>query len=924
VKGCCRDMASAGSTGGLRTNPMALLSDSDTSDDSSSSSDDDDEDGCERSPGARSQASASPSGLSARLKFEGRSEVLMPWERSSQGSRNGSVTPPSARARGRPASAASSARTSSGDSVSDGNASPEEEEDEEVMTGRGRAGAPQAERRVDTLMPWESDGPPPPSPVPPPEDAAASGSRVASRSPPLPDARAEGHVEPLTLGKGAIDDAPRGEAGRTYVFGGTHPEPEPEPEPEPPAGSGAGEIRREQEEVNLKIWAMSFNMECGDPFKQGQSDIDLHSFIPTNCDVYVVGLQEAGGEIKNVPPSPSAPGPAEPQDGLYNMIEMYLLVHRGCRRLRHTDATATGGVLESPMIAGRGDQSMVHPKFTSMAVYVREELMDNVKLCASCGMSFGVTEGSKGAVGMVLRVFGTTVCFVNCHLTANSGKIGNSSKRAAQYSAVVTHLGRKLGATALQRASSATDSGALGNCSFELNSLFHHVVWMGDMNFKLSEGITPEEAIALIGRREHETLHERFDTLTKLVKEGAVWYDYKEPTKMPHFIPTYKKKPYRAAITDHEDPGWVHEEYRTMYKEPWYKGGNTRPRVPGWCDRILYHSLRDLDTLLTPEKVSVDGQLAHNYNAVNDVLLCSDHSPVHAKFQLRTMWSPEEPTMGPSIYNIRLFDVIICDQTMSHTLSRYGEWQDTEWDSNMGRMVPIDRGHLDPPAPGESVSERKVRVQVPAPFELDGRVYEEKQFNMEHLLLEKEGEMFSFCGLNRGSIRPGAAHHLAIKFDICDGELPDVVSGARPASGQCVVRLPLTDFVSSNTLHFRELLIHNGLPVTDTGLEEDAETGEAVPTKVYADFKIHLVGDGGFHHDMADSFNKVQTDKAHSVRAPSSPSMVRVFCPPDLSIYLSVRPSVRPSVRVCQMHSTPHASLARSLTRMADRACAHM
>lgn len=319
---------------------------------------------------------------------------------------------------------------------------------------------------------------------------------------------------------------------------------------------------------------------------------------------------------------------------------------------------------------------------------------------------------------------------------------------------------------------------------------------------------------------------------------------------------------------------------RTMYKEPWYKGGNVRPRVPGWCDRILYHSLRDLDTLLTPEKVSVDGKLAHNYDAVNDVLRCSDHSPIHAKFLLRTMWSPEEPTgVGPSIYNIRLFDVIICDQTMSHTLSRYGEWQDTEWDSTMGRMVPIDRGHLAPPAPGESFSERKVRLQVPAPFELDGRVYEEKHFNMEHLLLERKGEMFSFCGLNRGSIRPGAAHHLAIKFDICDADLPDVVSGARPASGECVVRLPLTDFVSSNTLHFREVLICNGLPVTDTGLEEDAETREAVPTKVYADFKIHLVGDGGFHHDMADSFNKGQTDKAHSVRVPSSPAMVR--CWPD-------------------------------------------
>jgi hypothetical protein len=135
--------------------------------------------------------------------------------------------------------------------------------------------------------------------------------------------------------------------------------------------------------------------------------------------------------------------------------------------------------------------------------------------------------------------------------------------------------------------------------------------------------------------------------------------------------------------------------------------------------------------------------------------------------------------------------------------------------------------------------------------------------------------MFSFCGLNRGSIRPGAAHHLAIKFDICDAELPDVMSDARQACGECVVRLPLTDFVSSNSLHFRELLIHNGLPVTDTGLEEDADTGECVPTKVYADFKIHLVGDGGFHHDMYRAEREIAKPPGgeFSRRAPSSPSM---------------------------------------------------
>jgi hypothetical protein len=59
------------------------------------------------------------------------------------------------------------------------------------------------------------------------------------------------------------------------------------------------------------------------------------------------------------------------------------------------------------------------------------------------------------------------------------------------------------------------------------------------------------------------------------------------------------------------------------------------------------------------------------------------------------------------------------------------------------------------------------------------------------------------------------------------------------------VRLPLTDFVSSNTLHFRELLIAGGVPVTDERLFDGRHT------KVYADFKIHLIGDQGFHHEMA-------------------------------------------------------------------------
>ena len=66
---------------------------------------------------------------------------------------------------------------------------------------------------------------------------------------------------------------------------------------------------------------------------------------------------------------------------------------------------------------------MTKPKYTSLGVFVRSGLASRVSLQASCAYSFGKTEGSKGAVAMVLRCDGTTVAFVNCHLTAGKGKV---------------------------------------------------------------------------------------------------------------------------------------------------------------------------------------------------------------------------------------------------------------------------------------------------------------------------------------------------------------------------------------------------------------------------------------------------------------------------------------------------------------------
>ena len=49
------------------------------------------------------------------------------------------------------------------------------------------------------------------------------------------------------------------------------------------------------------------------------------------------------------------------------------------------------------------------------------------------------------------------------------------------------------------------------------------------------------------------------------------------------------------------DPDWVNRVYTTQFKEPFYKGGRTRERVPSWTDRILYHCIPSRAGRLQPE-----------------------------------------------------------------------------------------------------------------------------------------------------------------------------------------------------------------------------------------------------------------------------------------------------------------------------------
>ena len=240
------------------------------------------------------------------------------------------------------------------------------------------------------------------------------------------------------------------------------------------------------------------------------------------------------------------------------------------------------------------------------------------------------------------------------------------------------------------------------------------------MNWKLEKTVQPEDAINKIRAGDLQEL-EQYDTLTQALSTGdSAFALYTEPTKCfggpGHFYPTYKKKPYRAAVQDYSNPDWVDGEYRILYKEPFYKGGKEKPRVPAWCDRILYRSGNRLQGGLVPERVDLGGSLGvtDNYQAINNTMLCSDHSPVYATFLMTTeadAWASLGATMASSTTIkgqpcvVQLHDVSICDKTGRWRIAPDGTWTDGS-----------EGGH--------ELDKRLLHVLAPAPFEVPGVVPE--------------------------------------------------------------------------------------------------------------------------------------------------------------------------------------------------------
>eukprot|EP01043_Picozoa_sp_COSAG02_P038474 COSAG02_NODE_2968_length_7640_cov_10.957831_3_plen_1065_part_00 len=391
--------------------------------------------------------------------------------------------------------------------------------------------------------------------------------------------------------------------------------------------------------VPLKVWTCTFNIACERaPFELGPGgnvEATLSTFVPKDHDVYVVGVQEGMG------------------DGFFQGMAEYLDSF-GVQLI-------TGqGKGFGPRIEGRGDGSLMSTKYTGIAAFAKKALVDDghVKVKREVVHEFKGEEGklvkdmkeslgSKGGAALAIQCFDTTLAVISVHMAKEWHKV---AKKRAQYRELSDQLGRKL-----------------GDANYQLHSQFHHAIWMGDFNYHIgSEEVDPDKCMKAIAASAStwDSLGEH-DEMRKEMEGGHVYVGFNEPEKTLDFHPSYKKKVPRAKSDYTTGETWVSACYDINFKQQWYKGGKVKLRMPSWTDRILYASLvakagssaTRLEPLMDQDFMSMGAPL---YQAANDVLLCSDHSPVHASFALTALNQRLEPKEERQFrYKVEILEVTL-------------------------------------------------------------------------------------------------------------------------------------------------------------------------------------------------------------------------------------------------------------------------
>ena len=117
-----------------------------------------------------------------------------------------------------------------------------------------------------------------------------------------------------------------------------------------------------------------------------------------------------------------------------------------------------------------------------LAVFARESALSGEHACirgvqsARSATGLGSVYGNKGGLVVALTYAQTSLCFVSCHLAAHAHKL---AARNADLQEILSETRR-----------------SVGNPKLDIASEFDHVVWMGDLNYRLDPNIAEELQIS--------------------------------------------------------------------------------------------------------------------------------------------------------------------------------------------------------------------------------------------------------------------------------------------------------------------------------------------------------------------------------------------------------------------------------------------
>ncbi|RHY08494.1 hypothetical protein DYB36_001442 [Aphanomyces astaci] len=345
-------------------------------------------------------------------------------------------------------------------------------------------------------------------------------------------------------------------------------------------------------------------------------------------------------------------GEGHAPDDMVRLLSPPIIMHTECLHLTELRAAVKGFLercthttfAEYSRDIGSKNTVLGYHGFIGITVFVPETDVN-------CGKTLNFRTSNKGGVGFAFRYLDTSIAVVSCHLSSDS-KVGKSNMERRNEDATLIWQSLHLSGDAM---------------GVEFPSLHHHTIVMGDLNYRLTRfHASPHEVVDLVAHALSQkkwplqqrlsaqsapdssgmTILSSFPQLplasspsshsclsstppdrrtrfhrrtvgawTPVLKHDELLMCMEDGLAVITFPPTFRRLRHTSLLTSCD--------VASAYSLESANGGG--PRVPSYTDRILYHSLAD-----------VEGDLECTEYRCHESIDVSDHKPVSCVFHITT------------------------------------------------------------------------------------------------------------------------------------------------------------------------------------------------------------------------------------------------------------------------------------------------